>query len=79
VAMPEPRSTHHLIVKTSMVGPLGSSARAQEHPPPYIADVDGGAIGGGAGARVCPPPYVEDDGGPPRRRCQSLRAPTNLC
>jgi hypothetical protein len=40
--MPEPRSALHLMLKTSMVDPLGGDAKAWERPPPYVEDVDGG-------------------------------------
>jgi hypothetical protein len=39
--MPEPGSAHHLMMETSVAGPLGGDAGAQKRPPPYVEDVNG--------------------------------------
>jgi hypothetical protein len=40
--MLEPGSAHHRMLKTLMGGPMGGNVGAQEHPPLYVEDIDGG-------------------------------------
>jgi hypothetical protein len=58
-AVPEPRSTHHLILQMLMVGPLGvvPEPECAHH---LMLKMMVGPQGGGAGARERPPTYVED-------------------